>query len=109
MRKVSRIIKNKKDVKKLSRNAKKSLMIFIDIIIILVSLVLSLYLRVGAEDGRLLDIIIKDYFSHYLIILQVANHLQIPVDIHNLNIHELELYDCLDNCRSLYHTKKIWN
>ena len=58
-------------IKKLSRNAKKSLMIFIDIIIILVSLVLSLYLRVGAEDGRLLDIIIKDY--HILIIYPIIS------------------------------------
>ena len=48
-------------IKKLSRNSKKSLMITIDVFIVLLSLVLSLYLRLGSFE-EVIEYIRKDYF-----------------------------------------------
>ena len=47
-------------LKKLSRNSKKLLMIFIDFVIVLFSIILSLYLRLGSIE-QVIDYSIRDY------------------------------------------------
>ena len=52
-------------IKKLSRNSKKMLMIFIDFIIVLFSMILSLYLRLGSVE-QVIEYSVRDY---HLIVL----------------------------------------